>query len=339
MTYCSSATGVSLALRYWAGSYDDQDTVGSVVASTVHASLNRWTSFPTSAAHIWTSTYSALHFGQGNEATDFWLQAYCVLAAINLAFYALRTGFFLQRGVVASRVIYVQLIGRILSARTRFFDSTPTGRILNRLSKDVETIDQELAPVAMFLLLEFLGVVGIIGSISAVLPAFLFAAVVITAVYFGIGYIYLASSRELKRSESVSRSPIFSLFGETLNGVSTIRVRAISFFPPAFPWNANTCFTVQAYSDSARFTKQVFSLLNITNRPFFTLWQGNRCKLSALQGMETLATDQRILPQGSGSGSISLVLSSRSPPPSLFCLRAPWTLLWLDSYSPLLSHS
>ena len=115
--------------------------------------------------------------------------------------------------------------------------------------------------------------IGIIGTISTVLPAFLGAALIITLVYWGMGYIYIASSRELKRSgtsyciparstsdappsaESVTKSPIFGLFGETLNGVATIR----------------------AYGDAARFTKQLFYLVNYNNRPFFTLWQGNRC--------------------------------------------------------------
>lgn len=124
----------------------------------------------------------------------------------------------------------------------------------------------------MFLLLEIFGTVGILLTISTVLPQFLFAAVVIVLSYWFIGvcltfrrlrgvmadsssqYIYLASSRELKRSESVTRSPMFSVFGEVLSGVASIR----------------------AFGDSARFTKQIFSLLNINNRPFFLLWQTNR---------------------------------------------------------------
>lgn len=101
---------------------------------------------------------------------------------------------------------------------------------------DLPLTSLAVAVVGMYFILEVLGVIGIIGTISAVLPSFLIAAVFIVLIYWGIGYIYISSSRELKRSESVTKSPIFGLFGETLNGVATIR----------------------AYGDSARFTKQIF---------------------------------------------------------------------------------
>ena len=86
--------------------------------------------------------------------------------------------------------------------------------------------------------------IAIIGTISAVLPLFLIAAFFITLTYWAIGVIYLASSRELKRSDSVTKSPIFGVFGEVLNGVSTIR----------------------AYGDSTRFAKSLFALIDLNNR-------------------------------------------------------------------------
>lgn len=67
-------------------------------------------------------------------------------------------------------------------------------------SQDVETIDQDIAMTLTFFLLEVLGVMAIIITIAAVLPAFLIAAFFITLAYWLIGYIYLASSRELKRT-------------------------------------------------------------------------------------------------------------------------------------------
>lgn len=85
---------------------------------------------------------------------------------------------------------------------------------------------------------------AIIGTISSVLPLFLIAAFFITLTYWAIGVVYLAPSRELKRSESVTKSPIFGVFGEVLNGVSTIR----------------------AYGDSTRFAKALFALVDLNNR-------------------------------------------------------------------------
>jgi ABC-type multidrug transport system fused ATPase/permease subunit len=128
----------------------------------------------------------------------------------------------------------------------------------------------------MFLLLECLSVIAIIGTISSVLPIFLTFALAIVLCYWAIGYIYLASSRELKRSDSVTKSPIFSVFGEVLAGVSTIR----------------------AFGDSTRFAKTLFALLDRNNRAFFPLWQSNRwlsVRVDIAGAMVTLAASLFVL--------------------------------------------
>lgn len=110
----------------------------------------------------------------------------------------------LWRGVRASETIYCSLIEKILGARSkvveirrdlhfsltkslstvRFFDSTPSGRILNRLSKDIETIDQDFSRNGGFFLTHFFAVIAIIITISYSLPAFLPAAAVISSMYW-----------------------------------------------------------------------------------------------------------------------------------------------------------
>ncbi|BGP12105.1 Transporter of the ATP-binding cassette (ABC) [Rhodosporidiobolus nylandii] len=253
---------VNLALRFWAQTFDNKDTASALFSSAVQTSANRWRIVPT---HLASSIGLAASSSSGSLTTtgiisdhahdaDFWLRMYCILALVNLVLITGRVAFYLWRGLIASKVLYDDLISSILGARIRIFDSTPTGRILNRLSKDVETIDQDLAQTSMYLTLEILMVIGIIGTISAGIPAFLPAAFVITLMYMFLGRVYLASSRELKRYESVTKSPIFSLFGEALQGVSTIR----------------------AYGDASRFMQDIFHLLDENNRPFFTLWLGNR---------------------------------------------------------------
>ncbi|GAA6009491.1 hypothetical protein JCM10207_003801 [Rhodosporidiobolus poonsookiae] len=259
-----SDIAVNLALRYWAQAFDNTEaSFGTLLASTVNHSVQRWQAVPTVVSGVFHVSSSAVREGQVHAADlisdhahdpDFWLKAYCLLAVANLTLITSRVAFWLWRGLAASKKIYSDLITNILGARIRFFDSTPTGRILNRLSKDMETIDQDLASTSMYVTLEIFMVIGIIGSISTALPAFLPAAVVITAIYAFLGKVYLGASRELKRFESVTKSPIFSLFGEALQGVSTIR----------------------AYGDASRFMQNIFGLLDENNRPFFALWLGNR---------------------------------------------------------------
>ncbi|EDN06382.1 metal resistance protein YCF1 [Histoplasma mississippiense (nom. inval.)] len=59
--------------------------------------------------------------------------------------------------------------------------------------------------------------------ISVSTPLFLVMILPLGAVYFGFQKYYLRTSRELKRLDSVSKSPIYAHFQETLGGISTIR--------------------------------------------------------------------------------------------------------------------
>lgn len=157
-------------------------------------------------------------------------------------------------GLKASKDIFDQMLDSVLQAKLRFFDSTPIGRIMNRFSKDIESIDQELAPYANGTIGNLLTALTITILISVITPSFLIAGVFISALYWAIGTFYLTSSRELKRIDSISKSPIFQHFGETLSGISTIR----------------------AYGITDRFIEQNLSRIDNNNRPFYYLWVANR---------------------------------------------------------------
>jgi len=73
------------------------------------------------------------------------------------------------------------------------------GRILNRFSKDMEVMDQNLSPMAMFLIYSCVATASVIFAISIVMPQFLIAGAFIAALYILIGVYYLATSRDLKR--------------------------------------------------------------------------------------------------------------------------------------------
>ncbi len=180
-----------------------------------------------------------------------------VYAALGLGFMVitlLREGVLFGGSLHASRKIHQRLMGAIMRAKFRFFDSTPLGQIMNRFSRDIELVDQEIAPVAVGVVHCLASIITIVVLISVITPRFLIAAVFITLLYFAIGAFYLRSSVDLKRLESVQRSPLYQHFGETLTGMTTIR----------------------AYGDERRFILSNLNRVNTHNRPFIYLWATNR---------------------------------------------------------------
>jgi ATP-binding cassette, subfamily C (CFTR/MRP), member 1 len=104
-----------------------------------------------------------------------------------------------------------------------FFDTTPLGRILNRFSKDVDVIDNVLPMSMRFWIMMFFNVLAVLVVISYTTYQFLYVILPIGLMYYAIQKFYVATSRQLKRIESVTRSPIYTHFSETITGQSTIR--------------------------------------------------------------------------------------------------------------------
>uniref|UniRef100_A0A8C0BW11 Multidrug resistance-associated protein 1 n=1 Tax=Buteo japonicus TaxID=224669 RepID=A0A8C0BW11_9AVES len=126
-------------------------------------------------------------------------------------------------GIFASRHLHLNLLHNVLRSPMSFFERTPSGNLVNRFSKEIDTIDSTIPPIIkMFMGSTF----NVIGACIIILLATPIAAVIIPPlglVYLFVQRFYVATSRQLKRLESVSRSPVYSHFNETLLGVSVIR--------------------------------------------------------------------------------------------------------------------
>lgn len=123
----------------------------------------------------------------------------------------------------SARKLHRELLDGVISAKMSFFDTTPLGRIINRFSKDVYTIDEILPRVFYSFFRTLVSVTATILVITTVTPLFIVMMFPIAYIYLYVRKYYISTSRELKRLESTSRSPIYAQFSETLGGVSTIR--------------------------------------------------------------------------------------------------------------------
>ncbi|KAL7947345.1 P-loop containing nucleoside triphosphate hydrolase protein [Trichoderma barbatum] len=125
--------------------------------------------------------------------------------------------------IEASRKLHERMANAIFRSPMSFFDTTPAGRILNRFSSDIYRVDEVLARTFNMLFVN----VGKSGFtlliISVTLPAFTALIIPLALAYYWIQRYYLRTSRELKRLDSVTRSPIYAHFQESLGGVATIR--------------------------------------------------------------------------------------------------------------------
>lgn len=125
--------------------------------------------------------------------------------------------------IEASRKLHERMAKAIFRSPMSFFDTTPAGRILNRFSSDIYRVDEVLARTFNMLFVNVAKSCFTLAIISFTVPAFIGVIVPIGAMYIWIQRYYLRSSRELKRLDSVSRSPVYAHFQESLGGIATIR--------------------------------------------------------------------------------------------------------------------
>ena len=175
------------------------------------------------APDVWLSSLTKKLPEDQKDNTN--LIIYACLVSASLIFSVIRAYGFLFASLRCSERLHDKMVLAMLQALVHFFDSNPVGRILNRFSKDVGCLDELLPKTFLVSIQRVLLVFA-----SIIIPTFtnlwlLFLVVPLTVLVLHISKYYLRTSRELKRLESLCRSPVFSHFSETLNRLDTIRTR------------------------------------------------------------------------------------------------------------------
>ncbi|KAF9209799.1 hypothetical protein BGZ49_000986 [Haplosporangium sp. Z 27] len=123
----------------------------------------------------------------------------------------------------SSKLMHDNAFLRVLYSPMSFFDTTPMGRILNRLSKDVTTLDSTLMGAINSFLITTSGIIGVLILSSIFLPWIGIIMLPLGIIYGFLAVYYQTSSRELKRLDATLRSHLYSYFSETMTGMGTLK--------------------------------------------------------------------------------------------------------------------
>ncbi|KAL0486679.1 ABC transporter C family [Acrasis kona] len=170
---------------------------------------------------VWLSRWSDSK--DAASTAMYYLGIYCALGVLWLISLFITGVSFGFGSIRSTSFLHKKMLDRILHARMTFFDSNPVGRILNRFTQDLSTIDNNITQIVTKLYMEVLSCIGAVIIISYVSPWFIVIIIPLLISFGVMQNIYRRTSREVRRLESVSRSPIFSYIAESVRGVSTIR--------------------------------------------------------------------------------------------------------------------
>lgn len=173
----------------------------SVLAQLANTGADLWLS-------LWTSGYVASKSNK-RQPLGFYLGILSVFVALYAALTLAKERWFVRGAVESSRSLHARLLERILLAPMAFFDTTPIGRILNRFSKDIGTIDTVLPGQVNLYLLIWLLLGAMCVLVAVTRWEFVFALVPVMLVFRWLQRFYLATALELRRLESISRSPVY----------------------------------------------------------------------------------------------------------------------------------
>ncbi|KAJ7204719.1 multidrug resistance-associated ABC transporter [Mycena pura] len=193
--------------------------------------------------------------GDGTKSAVYYLTIYAILTTIGLILTTLRWLVLYTGSIHASTVLYKRLLEGVLFANIRFHDTVSRGRVLNRFGKDFEGIDSNLSDNFGRSTAYFISSITTVITISFVggVP-FIMASILTGIFYYNVAKVYGQTSRDMRRLDSVTRSPLYSMYSETIAGVAILR----------------------AFGASSKFLRDMLRCVDTNSNPYYWLWGVNR---------------------------------------------------------------
>ncbi|EFX00086.1 ABC bile acid transporter [Grosmannia clavigera kw1407] len=302
-------------LKIWGEAYDKDATADAAIEATltlvprVFTYLQPWKQLLTSGSHGDEDMFSIAtvvnpdnanttgwyegDFGLPSPMTNVvpWLLWLTLLAIFTLLFRTLSDIILIIITYVAGKRVFQEVMVRVSTAPFRFFDITPVGRLMNRVTSDIGTIDgavaQQIHRCAWFML-NWLTSILVIATAT---PTFLAMAVFMTVAFVLVFIRFLPTSQSLRRLEMVSLSPLMSNFGTLLEGLTTVR----------------------AFRAQPDFQERIISTTDAFQRMdhfYWSLQAWLQWRFNSMTALSTFALTITALATGLSSGLVAFVLTA-----------------------------
>ncbi|KAF8318512.1 P-loop containing nucleoside triphosphate hydrolase protein [Clavulina sp. PMI_390] len=252
------------------------------------------------AQKFWIRCTSSSHCSNGHLPFDFpnprenvwpYLGGYVALQVATAVVTVLSQMPSIYGSLRASRELYHKMLLSVIRAPSRWFDKTPSVRSSPWIVTDHERTrfglrNQVVIETSLASLIT-------VATILYGTPMFIFPLLVIAALQVYISQGYVSFSRDMRRIESNTRSPMIASFSELINGIATVR----------------------AFGTERFFVDKVYRRLDRVQAASYYYWMGNRWLLYRLDSMGAFVVlFATVISIGSGisAGLAGIVISSSS---------------------------
>eukprot|EP00889_Picochlorum_renovo_P005611 jgi/Picre1/32641/NNA_007987.t1 len=170
----------------------------------------------------WLASWAAAD--DDSKVKSYWVWVYSIFVSTIIIISVFRSQLFFASCLKATNSIHRSALKRVLQAPLSFFHTNASGVVLNRFSKDLGTVDEQLPKVSFDAAQAFMMVFGALILLCVVIPVILPIFVPLILIFMYVQRRYLLTSREVKRFEAVSRSPLYQQLSNVLRGLVVIRV-------------------------------------------------------------------------------------------------------------------
>jgi ABC-type multidrug transport system fused ATPase/permease subunit len=157
------------------------------------------------------------------ENVEPWVLVFLLIALVSSFCFVFSQTMLIIIGYVAGRNMFREIMEKVAYATFRFYDVTPVGRLMNRMTSDIGVIDGGITHQFLSISWTSISWVASVVVIAAITPLFLLFTIVLLIAFVVIFRWFISASQSLRRLETVSLTPLMSNFGALLEGLATVR--------------------------------------------------------------------------------------------------------------------